>query len=232
MSETQEEKRQVTEQEAQALNRLANTIHIHDALVAIQTGMKAPKDKQQKKKDGSVGYSYRSAESILEAAKPWLQQFRLTITMKDEIIQVGDRYYDRASATLSNGFETIVSSFDTLAPERSEYMSEQQTSGSTASYGRKYALQGLFALDDAQDPDSKTRKEDPKANGEIVKWLTNALNQMPDIIDKNGKSIPAWEAFLGKYKLKALADLTQSQAEKAKEEIMKKAAQHKNDNPA
>lgn len=234
MEKEQEEKRELTEKEIVALSRLSQTIHLHDALTAIQTEMKAPKDKQQKNEKGG-GYFYRSAESILEAVKPFLAKYRLTLTLKDEVVLIGERYYNRTTVTLGNGVEVIQTSFDTFAPEKSPYMSEQQTSGSTASYGRKYALQGLFALDDNQDPDgAKAKKvDDTKASPEIIKWLTNALNQMPDVVDqKTGQAYPAGEAFLSKYKVKALVDMTQSQAEKAKDEITKKAAAHKNANPA
>ena len=123
-------------------------------LAEIQQALKAPKGQ----KNAHGGYMYRSCEDILEAVKPLLGETALTIS--DEIIAVGDRYYVKATATLHLGDDSISVSacareqVDKLNKMGKPMMDQSQITGSTSSYARKYALNGLFAIDDTKDADS------------------------------------------------------------------------------
>jgi len=114
----------------------------------IQQKLKAPKGQYN-----SFGkYKYRSCEDILEAVKPLLGD--LVLTINDEIIQVANRIYVRATATLKDGGESMSVSSYAREPEQKKGMDESQITGTASSYARKYALNGLFLIDDTKDADS------------------------------------------------------------------------------
>lgn len=121
-------------------------------LVKIQTSLNAPKDK----KNTFANYVYRSAESILEALKPHLKENNCTVVLTDEIVLVGDRFYIKATATLSNGKGEQVSACGyAREAEIKKGNDDAQITGACSSYARKYALCGLFAIDDSRvDPDN------------------------------------------------------------------------------
>lgn len=117
-------------------------------LAEIQRELKAPKN--QFNKFGN--YKYRSCEDILEAVKPLLNE--LVLTIGDEIVNVGDRYYIKATAVLTNGEQFVENSAFARESLSKKGMDDAQVSGSTSSYARKYALNGLFLIDDQKDSDS------------------------------------------------------------------------------
>lgn len=119
-------------------------------LVNIQSKLKAPKG--QFNEYGK--YKYRSAEDILEAVKPILAANGCLLTLTDEVLQVGERYYIKAIATLTNqeGQSFAVSAF-AREEETKKGMDGAQITGSASSYARKYALNGMFCIDDAKTPD-------------------------------------------------------------------------------
>lgn len=121
-------------------------------LQGIQCSLKAPKGQTNK----FGGYNYRSAEDILNAVKPLLGEWACSILIHDEIVQIGNRIYVKATATLADSDSTDhVSSFAfAREPETKKGMDEAQITGSASSYARKYALNGLFAIDDTKDPDA------------------------------------------------------------------------------
>ena len=122
----------------------------------IQKELKAPKSQFN-----SFGkYHYRNCEDILEAVKPLLGEDILTLT--DEIVQVGDRYYVKATATLHEGAnDVIVSAYAREALDK-KGMDEAQITGAASSYARKYALNGLFLIDDTKDADTDEKPKEPK----------------------------------------------------------------------
>lgn len=134
-------------------------------LVIIQSRLKAPKSKR----NTFGNYNYRSCEDILEAAKPICHEQKCFITISDEIIASGDRTYVKATATIRNaeGQSLSVSAF-AREEETKKGMDAAQITGSASSYARKYALNGLLAIDDTKDPDcdelnpKQTAKETPK----------------------------------------------------------------------
>lgn len=124
-------------------------------VVAVQTALKAPKGQYN-----SFGkYKYRSCEDILEAVKPLLSEHGLLLKLTDEIVMVGDRYYVRATARLTDGDNSM----DATAYAREDFdkkgMDGSQITGTASSYARKYALNGLFLIDDTKDADTDEHKK-------------------------------------------------------------------------
>ena len=120
-------------------------------LIAIQSELKAPKSQFNK----FGGYKYRKAEDILEAVKPLLAKQKCTLTITDDIVMVGNRIYVKATATIKNEkgeFETT--NGWAREEETKKGMDGSQITGASSSYARKYALNGLFAIDDNADSDT------------------------------------------------------------------------------
>lgn len=124
---------------------------MHDKLLAIQSALKAPKNQLNK----FGGYNYRSCEDILEAVKPLLKEHGLALTLSDEIVEVAGRVYVKATVALHDGKGV---GFPVTAYAREEEtkkgMDGSQITGAASSYARKYALNGLFLIDDAKDSDA------------------------------------------------------------------------------
>lgn len=120
-------------------------------LQIIQSKLKAPKGNYN-----SFGkYKYRSAEDILEAVKPLLNDENCILTLSDEIVQVGDRYYIKATCTLVNSDGQLVKTSALAREEETKKgMDASQITGTASSYARKYALNGLFCIDDTKDADA------------------------------------------------------------------------------
>lgn len=119
-------------------------------LIMIQQGLKATKDKY----NNFGKYPYRSCESILEAVKPLLLEQACYLTISDEIVMIGERVYVKATAALTNSEGDSVSTVAFAREQESKAgMDASQLTGSTSSYARKYALCGLFCIDDNKDAD-------------------------------------------------------------------------------
>ena len=124
---------------------------MNEKLIHIQSRLKAPKGNYN-----SFGkYKYRSCEDILEAVKPLLVEEGLTLTLSDEIEHIGDRYYVRATASLyeNDNLIAIVSAY-AREEDTKKGMDTSQITGTASSYARKYALNGLFLIDDTKDADT------------------------------------------------------------------------------
>ena len=121
-------------------------------LLKIQCGLKVPKNKYSE----FGNFHFRSCEDILEAAKPICEENGCVITLYDEITQVGDRYYVRATATIFDieSEESFVTSAWAIEEEIKPKLDRSQTTGSASSYARKYALNALLAIDDTADADT------------------------------------------------------------------------------
>ena len=128
---------------------------LHEKLLAIQTKLKAPKGQYNK----FGNFNYRSAEDILEAVKPLNAEQGVLLTITDEIKEVGGRIYVVATATVSDGTDTLQVSAFAREPENKKGMDESQITGATSSYARKYALNGLYAIDDNKDADTDEHKQ-------------------------------------------------------------------------
>lgn len=120
-------------------------------LIAIQSELKAPKSQFNK----YGGYKYRKAEDILEAVKPLLNKQKCTLTITDDIVMVGNRIYVKATATIKNEKgECETTTGWAREEETKKGMDGSQITGASSSYARKYALNGLFAIDDNADSDT------------------------------------------------------------------------------
>ena len=138
---------------------------IHEKLQGIQSSLKAPKGQTNK----FGGYSYRSAEDILTAVKPLLAEYACTLVISDDIVSVGGRVYVKATAVLAEAesdYSIQVQGFAREAEMR-KGMDDSQITGSASSYARKYALNGLFAIDDTKDADA-TNDHGKKPNKPIA----------------------------------------------------------------
>lgn len=130
-----------TEKEREKMNK---------QLIAIQSKLKAPKGQN----NTFGGYKYRSCEDILEAVKPLLAGNEAQLTLSDEMVAVGDRVYVKATATFTSKDGTEVVTAWAREAESKKGMDASQVTGATSSYARKYALNGLFLIDDTKDADT------------------------------------------------------------------------------
>lgn len=126
--------------------------NIRQKLQGIQSSLKAPKGQTNK----FGGYKYRSCEDILTALKPLLAEWGCSVTITDTIVEVGGRVYVRADASLNDNEseQFIYTAGFAREAEIKKGMDDAQITGSASSYARKYALNGLFAIDDTKDPDA------------------------------------------------------------------------------
>lgn len=130
---------------------------IHRKLLAVQRDLKAPKSQYN-----SFGkYSYRNCEDILEAVKPFLEREKLSLVLLDDLLLIGARYYVKASAVLSDSEseESITVTAFAREEEAKKGMDGSQVTGASSSYARKYALNGLFCIDDIKDSDTTNKGE-------------------------------------------------------------------------
>ena len=182
---------------------------IVEKLMRIQTEIKAPKNLYN-----SFGkYHYRNAEGICEAVKPYLQKEKCALTLKDEIVEVGGRIYVKATATLVDSETNIEFEASAYARESLEKkgMDDSQITGTASSYARKYALNGLFLLDDTKDADTDEYKQqieaDQKKTEEVKKSkpTTAHIKTIQALAEKKGYS----EANIcNLYGKKKFADMT------------------------
>ena len=139
-------------------------ITLHDRIVAIQAELKAPKGQYN-----SFGkYKYRSAEDILEAVKPLLKKYGCKLVIWDEIVLIGDRYYVKATPMISDGKDSLSVCGWAREAETKTGMDASQITGTASSYARKYALNGLFAIDDTKDSDTDENHIETEAKAKAI----------------------------------------------------------------
>ena len=158
-----------------------------DALRNIQSELNAPKNLYNK-----IGnYSYRSCESILEALKPLLKKYGAELVITDKIELIGDRFYVKAEAIFTCGDDTVVVNAYAREPENKKGQDESQITGAASSYARKYALNGLFLIDDNKDADTdenrierearsnhKQVQDDPKVTSKEIELMTDFAKEV------------------------------------------------------
>ena len=145
-----------------------------EKLAKIQKELKAPKGQLNK----FGGYNYRSCEDILEAVKPLLDG--AILTLQDEIINIGNRFYVKATATFTDGTYTHSVTAMAREPETKKGMDESQITGMASSYARKYALNGLFCIDDTKDADTMDNTPTPKRKQTNEEVLNNQLKPLSE----------------------------------------------------
>ncbi len=130
---------------------------IHEKLLKIQSSISVPKNQHNK----FGNYDYRSCEDILSALKPLLKEVKCTVTVNDELVMIGDRYYIKATATLIDceSGKSISNESYAREEESKKGMDSSQITGTASSYARKYALNGLLLLDDVKDADSNESQQ-------------------------------------------------------------------------
>ena len=147
----------------------SGTLSLKEKLMRIQYELKAPKNLR----NNFGGYNYRNAESILEALKPLLVKYGATVTITDEIVEIGGHIYVKATACIYGDDNSAPIGVEAYAreAESKKGMDEAQITGATSSYARKYALNGLFLLDDTQDVDTEAYQKAEKTaqNGSTPK---------------------------------------------------------------
>lgn len=145
---------------------------IYAALLLIQQGVKAPKSEK------GYGYEYRTTDGILKIAKPLMAEAGVICTLSDESMQVGDRYYVKATATLidiATG-DSISASGVAVEPDKLASMAPPQITGTSSTYARKRALEGLFLLDNEKDVDS-TEVQDAIQKAQNAPQATQKANK-------------------------------------------------------
>lgn len=150
-------------------------------LITIQSELKAPKTQV----NNFGGYKYRKAEDILEAVKPLLAKQKCTLTITDDIVMVGNRIYVKATATIKNEKGEVETSTGWAREEESKKgMDASQITGASSSYARKYALNGLLAIDDNADSDTtnngqqQTQTQQPvPQQSSTAQYNSNDLNE-------------------------------------------------------
>ena len=187
---------------------------INDKLLIIQSELKAPKGQYN-----SFGkYKYRSCEDILEAVKPLLKANGCVLTITDTVEQIGDRYYIKAEATITD-IKTDISKTNVAYAREAESktgMDASQITGTASSYARKYALNGLFCIDDTKDADTdehatqtgaekktETIKEEKKATEKQIAAIRAIAKEQGKELDE--AIVKGWTSkqasdFIAKYK--------------------------------
>ena len=158
-------------------------------LVKIQNELKVPKTNV----NAFGKYKYRSAEDILEAVKPILLKYNATLTLSDEILAIGNKVFLKATAKLN---ETICYGYAELAEHKG--MSAEQATGTASSYSRKYALNGLFLIDETEsDADSQKPTDKPNLNEqvEIAKAKIITATSLIDLGNKYKALTPIEQRF-------------------------------------
>lgn len=166
---------------------------INEKLSNIQKELKAPKSQYN-----SFGkYNYRSCEDIVEAVKPLLAKQGMSLVISDEVMLVGTRYYIKATAKVCDDLEEITATAYAREPDEKKGMDESQITGTASSYARKYALNGLFAIDDTKDADSLNTSKDytekpHNAPNRAKNTPNNAISQKPiDLLKDYENALPS-----------------------------------------
>lgn len=131
---------------------------LQQKLIEIQAELKAPKSQYNK----FGGYNYRNCEDILEAVKPLCAKHGIVPLLSDEIVMIGDRFYVKATAKVTDGNDEIATTAYARESKDKKGMDESQITGSASSYARKYALNGLFCIDDTKDADFMDNSQNSK----------------------------------------------------------------------
>ena len=137
-------------------------MNLKEKLLIIQTELKAPKGQF----NSFGGYKYRSCEDILEAVKPLLAENKVILTITDTVDNIGERFYIKAAAVLADteSDESIINTAYARESDDKKGMDGSQITGTASSYARKYALNGLFLIDDTKDADTNQFRQQQDAS--------------------------------------------------------------------
>ena len=184
-----------------------------ERLIKIREELKCPKNQYN-----SFGkYSYRSCEDILEAVKPLLSKYELSLTISDEIVQVGERYYVKATCHLHDKDGKEIMSNTAYAREEEEKKGQDgsQITGTSSSYARKYCLNGLFLIDDTKDADTdEYANENNKENKskKEVKFEPITQDQIKLVHTLIGDSEELHTKIINHYGVDSIKEMSKAQA--------------------
>lgn len=150
---------------------------LNQSLVGIQQELKAPKGQFNR----FANFNYRSCEDILESVKPLLHKRNITLVIEDEIYPIGDRYYVKSTAKISDGENEISAHAFAREAEIKTGMDAAQITGAASSYARKYALNGLFCIDDTKDADSQDNSVKPVVTKKSTKPASSVKKTAPSV---------------------------------------------------
>lgn len=192
-------------------------MNIFEKLLNVQSELNAPKGQW----NAFSKFKYRSCEDILEAVKPLLKKVKASLIVRDELVQIGDRFYVKATAEFydvesENSGEKLSTSAYAREELTKKGMDSSQITGSASSYARKYALNGLFCIDDNQDADSKdnteklgkSEKEMQAKQKEIEKQTIGQakINVIKKELERTGINEGP---ILKRYKIQKMEDITE-----------------------
>lgn len=161
-----------------------------EELIAIQNELKAPKSQ----KNNFGNYNYRSCEDILEAVKPLLKKYGCELTLSDEVVTVGGRIYVKATAEIhSKNDKRQVTAYAREA-ENKKGMDDSQITGAASSYARKYALNGLFLIDDTKDSDTNEYCSQPN-KAPIEFFCSVCGKKIKNVQKKSGELVTAQHVY-------------------------------------
>ena len=187
-------------------------MELKEKLSLIQNEMKVPKNQR----NNFGNYNYRNAEDILETAKPICKEHKTTLVVFDEMVCIGERYYVKAIAKLldwESDIEITATAYAREA-ESKKGMDDSQVTGSTSSYARKYALNGLFNIDDTKDSDfTNTHGKDKKQANDQQQGLRITQVQKDKIIKAIAQSKIDLDGLKEYYKIKSVDELDHLQAQ-------------------
>lgn len=176
-----------------------NAEGLHNSMIAIQKQLKAPKGQYN-----SFGkYKYRSAEDILEAVKPHLAEYGVLLMLSDDVVMIGERIYIKATATVCKGEEKMCNTAYAREDDTKKGMDGSQITGTASSYARKYALNGLFLIDDTKDADTDeyhNQTNQPKAKAQPAKEIDFEIELKAEADANNCQSSAELTAVWSKYK--------------------------------
>ena len=207
-------------------------MNIHEKLQQVQSDLKAPKNQYNK----FGGYNYRNCEDIQEAVKPLLKAVKAALVGGDELVLIGDRYYIKATARFIDceSGETVENTAYAREEQEKKGMDVSQVTGSTSSYARKYALNGLFCIDDVKDADNQnnasggtgkgtskgSRKNDARKvqgqAGKVTEAMIRTLQSMTERYSAKGLKM---DKILSMYKLTAITDMDTEQYKDCMEKL-------------
>ncbi len=194
-------------------------MNIYEKLLYIQQNLKAPKNQYNQ----FGNFHYRSCEDIQEAVKPLLAEVKAVLLVGDEIVQIGSRFYIKATAAIQDteSGEAVSNTAYARESEEKPKMDAAQVTGSCSSYARKYALNGLFCIDDAKDPDSQSGQpeaakgqQDTQNRAGTAAGRASAadLNKLRKEAERTGTSL---QQVCERYKVRSVNELSKEQCARA-----------------
>ncbi|AUR84932.1 ERF superfamily protein [Vibrio phage 1.064.O._10N.261.52.E2] len=183
----------------------------YKSLIQVQSTLNAPKN--QRNNFGK--YNYRSCEDIMQAVKPLLASHKLVQFVSDEIELVGERYYVKATVTVTDGTNTHSVSAYAREPIEQKGMSDSQLTGTASSYARKYALNGMYNIDDSKDADTNEFRQQATQQAQKKQAAVNfdeALDEFEAAADKAKTEEELKQLFAPAYKTLSASKTHQAKA--------------------